>query len=187
MDALLLRRKMMVESGIKLPDGYRRVEYVELTSATRRIQLNFTSASSDLVFQIVAMDNGSANNAYLLFCDTNPGKNIQVGSNKWKSGGQPDYVGNARVKSELVLHKTTGGVWTLTDGITTSTKSGGGTPRNPSYLFGQFWTAGSSQFIGYVWSVKVYEDGVLIYDLVPCQRIEDDVYRFYDMVSKAIL
>lgn len=187
MDALLLRRKMMAGSGIKLPDGYRRVEYVELTSETRRIQLYFTSVSADIVFQIEAMDKGSANNAYLLLCDSNPGKNIQVAYNQWTSHGVPSYVGNSKVKSKLVLHKTTGNEWTLTNGSDTSTKTSGSSTRNPAYLFGRLLDDGDSQFIGYVWSVKVYEDGVLIYDLVPCQRIEDDVYRFYDVVSKAIL
>ena len=74
------------------------------------------------------------------------------------------------------------------NGTPTSASSGSnGTIKGQKlYIFTQD-TNTSSKYIGRLYNLEVYDDGVLVSNLIPCYRKNDDVIGFYDTVRKIFL
>lgn len=79
----------------------------------------------------------------------------------------------------------------ITDGTLTASNTGTGRTHNaPIYLFGLKHTYNSEiayPASGRIYYAKVYDDGTLILDLIPCSRNSDDQAGFYDAVNSRFI
>ena len=58
---------------------------------------------------------------------------------------------------------------------------------SPVYLFGRDSAYGASSFNGRMYSIKIWNDNVLVFNGIPCYRILDTVVGMYDLISSTFL
>lgn len=185
----------LVYSGSKLPDGYTEVEYIENTS-TAYINTNYNPNQDTRIvadMQVVTYNTygrlfgaGNHNTANTISCDyVDNGSKFEVswgGITGWSQyASEANY--NRRIydwnKNSLYVDEnlidTKPYVSFSCDyklGIFNTLE----TNNVPTSNIGRY-------FYGRVYSFKIYDNGLLVRDFVPCKRNSDDKYGMYDIVN----
>ena len=182
----------------RLPVGYTEVEYVQNTG-TSYLNTNFVPNQDTRVvcdMQNVTASNyprlwgaGAYNSANGLIIDYDP-NTFQVswlGNTSWTNySAYPtstsynrhtyDLNKNYMYIDETLVGSNTYTTRTASDPIGVFTHIGSGRPSSSSY-----W--GQEHFKGKMYSFKVYDNGTLVRDLVPCIRDNDNTVGAYDIVN----
>jgi hypothetical protein len=182
----------------RLPVGYTEVEYIQNTG-TSYLNTNFVPNQDTRVvcdMQNVTSSNfprlwgaGAWNSATGLMIDYDP-NNFQVswfGNTSWTNySSYPtstsynrhtyDLNKNYMYIDEELVGSNTYTTRTASDPIGVFTYIGSGRPSSSSY-----W--GQEHFKGKMYSFKVYDNGTLVRDLVPCIKDSDNTVGAYDIVN----
>ena len=186
------------DSTSRLPVGYTEVEYIENTG-TSYLNTNFVPNQDTRVvcdMQMVTASNyprlwgaGAWNSATGLMIDYDPNQ-FQVswlGKTSWTNySAYPtstsynrhtyDLNKNYMYIDEALVGSNTYTTRTASDPIGVFTYIGSGRPSSSSY-----W--GQEHFKGKMYSFKVYDNGTLVRDLVPCIKDSDNTVGAYDIVN----
>ena len=184
----------------RLPSGYTEVEYIQNTG-TSYLSIDFKPNTNTRI--VTDMQCVTQNTYPRLFGSGTWGQanSVQVGYQnnggyclhiKWF--GNTDYVvytssvgdyqkhtydlnkGEMYVDGTLVGSKTYSTAYQLTDNLGIFNYIGGGRPGSSGYFAQQ-------GFKGKMYSFKVYDNGTLVRDLVPCIRDNDNTVGAYDIVN----
>lgn len=205
-----MRRRLLESDSGVLPNTYQRIEYVERgTSVSNTAGYNSTywMPAGDKQLDIyagamaIAQQADTAGGYVCGSRQNNSGDTVGYGiyfdQNTTRIGmfnGTSAYIepegGNSIRNKKYDLHA----VWTptsvsITDGTNSDTQSG--TARNivsNTAVFGCV-AYNSSQLRhglkGRIYYLRIYEDGELKVNFIPCKRISDSMVGFYDTVSQA--
>ena len=170
-----------------LPDGYTQVDYLESNKTqyidtgykpnqNTRVDIRFESIQSDNEYYDVPFGTRDNSDTTQFFLGIQTGANenwfARYGKNAFISGWGNKYGYNT-----LVANKNE---WFLTNGTHTF-------PENTfqseytMYLFGLNYAGNfDRKFKGRIYSCKIYDNGTLVRDFVPCYRNSDKVLGMYD-------
>ena len=198
---LQYQRGQLIESGSqdcasRLPSGYAEVEYIQNTG-TSYLNIAFTPNQDTRVLcemQMTANTNygrlwgaGAWNAAKGIMIDyTSTSFEIKwLGKTSWNtySSFQRDFVKhtydynkNYVYIDETLVGSNTYTTMTSSDPIGIFTYIGSGRPSQSSY-----W--GQEHYKGKMFTFQVYDNGILVRDLVPCVRTSDNEVGAYDIVN----
>lgn len=171
----------------KLPDEYKRLEYIEGTGTqytatdiypddTTTIEIKFSASQAKTPHAIVGFNNG-ATDAFWFFVSGNQmvldygsgaGYNRISGGSLFENRVYDFEIGNRYVKN-LDTKET----------ILSSSQVSFPQKTTPIYIFGA-----SDHFIGKIYGCKIMKSYNLVADLVPCIRLSDNSAGFYDLISQ---
>ena len=182
----------------RLPQGYTEVEYIQNTG-TSYLNIAFTPNQDTRV--VCDMQNVTASNyprlwgagawnsanGLMIDYDTNQFQVSWLGNTSWTNySAYPTSVSynrhtydlnkNYMYIDEVLVGSNTYATRTASDPIGIFTHIGSGRPSSSSY-----W--GQEHLKGKMYSFKVYDNGTLVRDLVPCVRDNDNEVGAYDIVN----
>ncbi len=178
--------------AVVLPTEYQQVEYIE-TSGTQYINLGLKPISNTKV-EIVSHGARTTSNAlfgsrllsttttrFILFNRNNEG--IQNIAPQFSSNNAVSYNTSYTDFVKIVLDKT-GCYVNDTNLVTYSTQTISGTTYDLYlFTFNEGGTPDSRYFIGKTKYCKIWENGVLVRNMIPCYRKSDNVIGMYDTVN----
>ena len=186
----------------RLPQGYTEVEYISSENVSEsvlgpyintnykptqntRLVIDFQSTSSSRDYQRIFGSGEFDMVGYLVNIE---GKISNSGYYYYKFGKGSNWY-TTSVRSDLNRHVIdyNNSNQFLVDGTSIATLPN--TTFTCSSNLGIFWsintkyTTNNINFVGRIFSAKVYDNGTLIRDLVPCKRDSDSKYGMYDIVN----
>ena len=160
-----------------LPLGYKLADYIK---ASALIELD--KPTNDTMEFVAKFYREGSNAQYVYQSDTNSSGTtnttsyISSGGN-WRFGRRAASI-NVDTEVMITSVQNASGVWLNDEQVATYEGVTAFTSVNNLRLFG---TQATPQLRLY-W-LKVYQNGALFYDLIPCQRESDSAYGVYDLVS----
>lgn len=176
-----------IEYGSRLPSTYQEVEYIE-SSGTQYIDTNFYPTNSTRV--VIDFSYPQAQTANIIGCRTsanNKEYQIQIFDatypmqfrfgDTWFGTGVVLEVGN------YVFDASQSGFYSNSSLLVTPTEKTFTTEYSLFICALNNGGAVSAQCSATIRSVKIYESGILVRDLVPCVRDSDNAVGLYDLVN----
>lgn len=202
---LIARKKqlMMMNNGMFLPPEYMKCDYIETNGYNARINTGVPgddeTLSFDFDFTIIGRVNYGAlfgnhiNDSYRCwrFILAGDPRALATMYNK-KAGSSPtlyiapsgeSYMGRrANAKMSYGECTITSGSHTYTATTTTNTADPAST-RNIAIGSGSTGQSGSNALVVRFWYFKIWSQGVLVRNYIPCVRVSDNKAGFYDLVN----
>lgn len=175
------------------PDGYTQLEYIEATGTQYidtgyKANINTTKFIGSFLFKNIAKTQGILGSRNLTklsveSCNvfvTSPG-NFRF---DWVSGTQDELIISPDIKYEI---EVTAG-YRKVNGVEKRTSYTSDKPmQDNNFYVGNFSNAGSGGFstgaIGYIYECSLYDDNILVRNLIPAKRNSDNEVGMYDLVS----
>lgn len=128
----------------------------------------------------------STDNNYLVFAPRSANTLVKLcGNESTSAAGLP--AGNVIAE----LNKNSDGYFEMakSNGTTSATLTKGSLTSGTVYLcaYGMGLTQTQYHYNGFVYEVKLYDDGTIVNYFVPCYRKADDVIGFYDMINDSFI
>lgn len=177
--------KLDEEIGVKLPAEYQQVEYIESTG-TQYIDTGVNGGTA-MAFNIKLNTLGKKAIAYEQYFagDLYPDgvkiyaeNSTAVASSK---GGTGKYVNLTHDNNiHEIIYKTDGNL--IIDGVSKGVLGGGGWGNLTYYVFNSHGEPNLMSSMR-LYQLKMYTDGTIVRDFIPCYRKSDNVIGLYDLVN----
>ena len=167
-----------------LPAGYTQLEYIASTSANQYITTGIQGAAG-VSMKIVAQGTGDIG-IISSFDQDWWGSYIKDTGSAWSDGTVFSTSSLNKTTIETSWATCTGdklGQTTTINGETKTNCSYSRSPGNINIFRGSGWSAPGSYWIGKIYSVEIYNNGVLVRNFVPAKRNSDNAVGFYNLAD----
>lgn len=183
-----------IETTSRLPAGYQEVSYIK-TSGTQYINTKFTPNDNTTIQLIFSNDDATTGNYNSIIGTRNNASNancfaLWIDPNRrfgaFYGTGQSITLFPSSLNATAKHTLTMAGRVAEIDGTTVTCPA---TTSSPSYPFfvGACNTGGTADYFSKitVYELKIYDNGTLVRDFVPCYRKNDNAAGLYDLVNDA--